>query len=197
MEDNKIHEAILKIQRLPIVKNINNDYGKFKYLKIATILSDIDGVLVEFGLRVKFEDKIILSGDRYYVKAKASLIDGAGNKESSVAYAREVLEKTKMDEAQITGSCSTYARKYALCGLLGIEGEEDMDSKNNNKVADVDDTKRKQLSAYRMGNTDIKTEGENKCVDCGVSVSDKVAGFSRGKYKKVLCFDCQNKLNNK
>ena len=58
-----------------------------------------------------------------------------------------------------------------------------------------DEKKRKQLSAYRVGKTDIKMDGENKCAECGVSVSDKVAKFSGDKYKKVLCFDCQNKLN--
>lgn len=75
-------------------------------------------------------------------------------------------------------------RDYCNVGLCSVE-----------ELGGGDENERKQLSAYRMGNTDIKTEGENKCVDCGVSVSDKVAGFSRGKYKKVLCFDCQNKLN--
>jgi len=128
---NNIHKAIVEIQKSGLTKKVNNEYGGFKYLKISTIMNEIGDTLVKYNLRVAFSDKIVNIGDRYYVRAKAYII--AEDKEfvSAPGYAREVEEKKKMDDAQITGSCSTYARKYALCGVLGLEGEEDVDAKDN------------------------------------------------------------------
>jgi len=126
-----IHQALMEIQERGVTKKLPNEFGDFKYLKISTIMEEISDILQKYDLRVRFSDNLVMIGDRYYVKALVTIYDKDGNKESAIAFAREQAEKKKMDDAQITGTSSTYARKYALCGLLGIEGEEDPDEKGN------------------------------------------------------------------
>lgn len=128
-----IHQALTEIQEKGVTKRVENKFGGFMYLKISTIMVEISDILQKHGLRIRFSDDLVVVGDRYYVRALATIYDKDGNKSSAVAFAREQAEKKKMDDAQITGSCSTYARKYALCGLLGVEGEEDVDAKEQSE----------------------------------------------------------------
>ena len=87
-------------------------------------------LLFEHGAYLNVSDTIELIGDRYYVKATATVHSSAGDI-SATAYAREPLTKKGMDEAQITGATSSYARKYALNGLFAIDDTKDADSQDN------------------------------------------------------------------
>ncbi len=123
-----LNEKLSKIQtQVKVGKNEYNSFSNFNYRTIDTILATIKPMLELDNLTIRLNDEITLVGERYYVKATATLTDGK-EEISTTAYAREPLSKSKFDEPQVTGSASTYARKYALCGLFGIEGEQDPDS---------------------------------------------------------------------
>jgi len=110
---------------LKVPKGQENKFGGFHYRSCEDILEAVKPFLGFSTLTIS--DEIVQIGERYYVKATAMLKDGE-EVETATGYAREVGEKTKMDEAQITGAASSYARKYALCGLLLIDDGRDADS---------------------------------------------------------------------
>lgn len=108
-----------------------NEFGGFAYRNVEKMLTDLKPILMEHECCITFSDEIKEVGGRCYVEATATLHTPKGDF-STKAAAREQETKKGMDQAQITGSCSTYARKYALCGLLAIDdGSKDPDSKQN------------------------------------------------------------------
>lgn len=102
-----------------------NNFGKYHYRSCEDILEGVKPLLD--GLFLSISDEIVLIGDRYYVKSTATITDGETS-HSATAMAREALDKKGMDEAQITGATSSYARKYCLNGLFGIDDSKDADS---------------------------------------------------------------------
>lgn len=107
-----------------------NSFGGYKYRSCEDILEALKPVLAKYQAAVLLSDTVELVGDRVYVKATATL--KTENETISVtAYARETEEKKGMDAAQITGSASSYARKYALNGLFGIDDTKDADTMDN------------------------------------------------------------------
>ena len=107
-----------------------NNFGKYKYRSCEDILEAVKPVINEAGLHVTLSDEVELIGDRYYILATATLCNGIGILGEATAYAREAESKKGMDAAQVTGSASSYARKFALCGLFGIDDEKDADATN-------------------------------------------------------------------
>lgn len=124
-----VYEKLLKIQgSLKAPKGQYNGFGKYKYRSCEDILEALKPLLLESKAVVTINDSLIQIGDRYYVQAVATLIDVEdGEKVSVMAYAREALSKKGMDESQVTGATSSYARKYALNGLFAIDDNKDMD----------------------------------------------------------------------
>jgi hypothetical protein len=121
-----IHEKLMCIQKkLKAPKNQFNAFGKYKYRSCEDILEAIKPMLDE--CYVIIDDDLIQVGDRYYVRATVSLTDG---KEaiSVTAFAREEESKKGMDASQITGTASSYARKYGLNGLFLIDDTKDADT---------------------------------------------------------------------
>jgi len=131
-----LHDVLAEIQQeLKVPKDITNDFGGFKYRNLEQIEDKVKPFLKKFKLTLKFDDDIVGVGDRVYVKATATLSDGKDSI-SAVAFAREaVTPKAKMDDSQLTGSCSSYARKYAAAGLFLIDNTEDADSYDNTHYA--------------------------------------------------------------
>lgn len=122
-------DNLTRIQRdLKAPKSNVNQFGNYKYRSCEDILEAVKPLLGECALVIS--DKIVNLGDRYYVKATASLVK-EGAKMSISAYAREASDKKGMDAAQITGAASSYARKYALNGLFAIDDTKDADTMNN------------------------------------------------------------------
>jgi hypothetical protein len=122
-------EKLSKIQKeLKAPKNQRNTFGNYNYRSCEDILEAVKPLLDDIILTV--QDEIVLIGSRYYVKATAELSDGK-EKIQGVAYAREAEIKKGMDESQITGAASSYARKYALNGLFLIDDTKDADSMDN------------------------------------------------------------------
>ena len=109
-----------------------NKFGKYNYRSCEDILEGLK--LVLNGLVVTVEDDVKIVGDRVYIKSTATLTDGE-NSISNSAFARESLTKKGMDDSQITGTASSYARKYALNGLFLIDDTKDADSMDNSQQA--------------------------------------------------------------
>lgn len=108
-----------------------NSFGRYKYRSCEDILEAVKPHLASTRTALKISDELVNIGDRYYVKATALLIDTeSGETTESTAYAREEESKKGMDGSQVTGAASSYARKYALNGLLAIDDVEDSDSTN-------------------------------------------------------------------
>jgi len=115
---------------LKVPKNRLNSFSKFKYRNLEDIMEAVKPLLVEHGLTLTLTDDLVQIGDRYYIKATARISDGT-TEQITTAFAREPEIKKGMDEPQITGTASSYARKYALAGLLLLDDAEDIDSMDN------------------------------------------------------------------
>ena len=127
-----LKEKLLNIQTtLKAEKGQYNSFGKYAYRSCEDILESLKPHLAREKAIVKLEDKIIMVGDRYYVEATARLIDVESDEEIiNTASAREEENKKGMDSSQVTGATSSYARKYALNGLFGIDDNKDSDATN-------------------------------------------------------------------
>lgn len=108
-------------------KNQYNAFGKYKYRNCEDILEAVKPLLQKQGLTLLISDDIMVYGDRTYVRADAIITDGVEER-ICYGYAREPLNKKGMDESQVTGASSSYARKYALNGLFLIDDTKDADS---------------------------------------------------------------------
>lgn len=124
-----IYETLSHIQvELKAPKNLYNSFGKYKYRNAESILEAAKPLCAKHGCTMTVSDEVILIGSRYYIKATATVQDKDGNAASTTALAREDETKKGMDGAQITGTASSYARKYALNGLFCIDDTKDPDS---------------------------------------------------------------------
>lgn len=125
-----IREKLLKIQaELKVPKSARNAFGGYKYRTVDMIAEKVKPLTEKYKCVLAMDDEVVLIGERYYVKATATLADLESNETASVsAYAREQLERKKSDESQLTGAASTYARKYALNGLFLLDDTADPDS---------------------------------------------------------------------
>lgn len=129
-----IYEKLQRIQqKLKAPKSQYNIFGKYYYRNCEDIQEAVKPLLEEVGVVLTISDDIVMVGDRFYVKATAAITDcDTGSSISNTAYAREDTEIKGMQVSQITGSASSYARKYALNGLLCIDDNKDADT--NNKI---------------------------------------------------------------
>ena len=123
-------KKVSKVQsELKAPKNQFNRFGNYAYRNAEDILESVKPLLSREGLVLTISDDIVQVGDRYYVKATATLTDGI-NKLTNSALARESESEKGMQASQLTGSTSSYARKYALNGLLCIDDTKDADDLN-------------------------------------------------------------------
>ena len=125
--------SLSKIQSmLKAPKGQFNKFGNYRYRSCEDILEAAKPVLAEFSMYITLCDDVVSVADRVYVKSTATLFHEDGKiAAQTTAYAREAMAKKGMDESQITGSSSSYARKYALNGLLAIDDTKDADTRDN------------------------------------------------------------------
>jgi len=124
-------KKLVKIQReLKAPKNQRNNFGKYNYRSCEDILEAVKPLANAEDCVVTVSDEVVMVGDRIYVKATAMITDGS-NELTTSALAREPEQQKGMNEAQITGSASSYARKYALNGLFAIDDTKDADATND------------------------------------------------------------------
>lgn len=114
-------------EELKAPKSQYNRFGGYAYRSVEDILTAIKPLLVKEKADLTLSDELVLIGDRYYVKSTATYED-KGGKKVVTGYAREAENKKGMDASQITGTASSYARKYALNGLFLIDDTKDADS---------------------------------------------------------------------
>ena len=141
----KISDKLLKIQsELKAPKNQRNNFGGYNYRSAEDILEAVKPLLKENNCQLTLSDEIVAVGDRIYVKAIATFTDGE-NEITATAFAREAETKKGMDESQITGTASSYARKYCLNGLLLIDDTKDADTNEYQKTAKTETQQKKGL----------------------------------------------------
>ena len=124
-----LERVSLLITELKAPKSQRNNFGKYNYRSAEDILEAVKPLANNYGLVPKLSDEPVMIGDWHYIKATASIKDvKTGEEEIATAYAREPLAKKGMDESQITGTASSYARKYAMNGLYQIDDTKDADT---------------------------------------------------------------------
>ena len=130
-----IYEKLFYVQQnLKAPKNQYNQFGDYHYRSCEDIQETLKPLMAQVKALLLVYDDIEQIGDRYYVKSTAVFQDTESNTGiSNTAFAREADNRPKMDAAQITGSCSSYARKYALNGLFCIDDAKDPDSMKNDQ----------------------------------------------------------------
>lgn len=182
-----VYEKLMEIQfKLKAPKNQYNSFGKYNYRSCEDILEGVKPLLKETKSILTVTDEIILIGERFYIKATAIFIDcESGEKIENSALAREDENKKGMDLAQVTGSVSSYARKYALNGLFCIDDTKDADSTNKH---DKEETKANKTNAKELSEKQISR----------LYTLAKIAGYDEAKVKthmlKKFNIDSANKL---
>ena len=163
-------KRLLEIQQeLKAPKTQFNDYGGYQYRSCEDILEAVKPLLKKYELVLTITDEIVQFDTRFYVKAKASVYDLEG-KEIHYVYgiAREQENKKGMDEAQITGATSSYARKYALNGLFAINDVKDPDAINKHGKENEPEEKKTDIVCPMCGKktTAGALEHWNMCAAC-------------------------------
>lgn len=153
-----VYEALGEIQhRLKAPKNQTNKFGGYNYRSAEDILEAVKPLAHEVGATVNCSDEVLMVGDRFYVVATAILTTYEGEQVAVQGWAREQDERKGMDASQVTGSASSYARKYALSGLFAIDDEKDADAqepeqpkrKKAKKPDDIAQAKRDLMDAVK------------------------------------------------
>ena len=181
---------LIEIQNeLKAPKNQRNNFGGYNYRSCEDILEAVKPLLKKHGLALIISDEVCNIGERYYVRAVAQLLDGEKNHDNliaeTVAYAREEESKKGMDASQLTGSTSSYARKYALNGLFAIDDNKDADATNTHGKAQKDTTVKEKIQDIKddapilAGIAECKTEEE--CTDYWNKNVGKLSGANARK----------------
>lgn len=133
-----VYLKLVEVQnKLKAPKNQFNKFGNYAYRNCEDILEALKPILSEVKAVVNISDEVVLVGERYYIKATVKFIDAeTGEIVEASAMAREEENKKGMDSSQLTGSTSSYARKYALNGLFAIDDTKDSDTTNTHGKED-------------------------------------------------------------
>ncbi len=176
-----VYAKLLEIQQaLKAPKGQRNDFGKYNYRSCEDIVEAVKPLLGEQKAALTISDEIKMIGERYYIFATAAIVDAeTGERVEVTAQAREADNKKGMDPSQVTGATSSYARKYALNGLLAIDDTKDADAQ-----APAQQT---SLPKCEMCGSDIIATFSKK----GQLLSPNfLADYSRKKFGRCLCSDC-------
>lgn len=169
-------EKLIKIQKeLKAPKGQYNSFGKYKYRSAEDILEAVKPLCAENGVMLTLSDTLEYIGDRYYVKATATVTD----KEDTVtvtAYAREEETKKGMDGSQITGTASSYARKYALNGLFLIDDTKDADTDEYKHQMEKEEKKAQDGMNDRITQLEASTL-EGLITSYGAKVDDVIKAY--------------------
>lgn len=155
-------KALSKVQsELKAPKGQYNSFANFRYRSCEDILESVKPILAKYNLVLNLSDELVMIGDRYYIKAIAGVTDGE-DIITSVAYAREPQELPKMSDSQVTGTASSYARKYALNGLFAIDDTKDPDTDDFKKQTSQEETSTEQSKEKILKATPSQIENLKK-----------------------------------
>lgn len=156
MTKNTVHDVLHHIQKnISAPKTQVNKFGNYNYRSCEDIVDAAKKVMID-GATLVITDDVVLVGQRYYVKATATL-SYAGESVGNSAFAREPEDKKGSDASQITGAASSYARKYALNGLFMIDDTKDADATNNHGKSEQDVRTEKALGGSVRDGVDAET----------------------------------------
>ena len=150
-----------------------NSFGKYRYRSAEDILTAVKPLLAKYCCTMTITDEVVFIGGRFYIKATATITDEEGNTESVSAFAREDESKKGMDGSQITGTASSYSRKYCLNGMFLIDDTKDADTDEfYNQTQDTKLTKAyiKQHGSERIGGDEIQ-KLRTACINAGEKMS--------------------------
>ena len=209
MKEKNIYEKLMYIQaKLKAPKGQYNKYGGYNFRSCEDILEGLKPLLQECEVALLISDDIVMIGDRYYIKATVKLVDNEKAEVIATAYARETEHRSGMDNAQVTGATSSYARKYALNGLFCIDDTKDPDAleysiqqsgQKKTKTAEPD-----RQTAEPVGQTSppqkLKPSAAktHHCTVCGKEIDGSLARGSTKKYGAPYCSgECVAKAQDK
>lgn len=197
MDTTKFSQRVQQFQcELKAPKGQTNKFGGYKYRSCEDIMEAVKPLLAKYQMFLNVTDELVCVGgpdeSRFYVKATATLSDSeSSNSVWATAYAREAAQKKGMDDSQVTGTASSYARKYALNGLLCIDDTRDADT---DEYAERTDSKSANDALFE----------KIKCENCGKDIHPvndgkkgylprEIAAMSKKAYGKSLCWQCAAK----
>ncbi len=158
-EELNLTQKLLNVQRdLKAPKGQFNNFGKYKYRSAEDILEAVKPLNAREGILLTISDEPMFIGDWHYIKATASITDGRDT-HIVTAFARESQAKKGMDDSQITGTASSYARKYALNGMYLIDDTKDADTdEHRNQTNNAPRQQEKMASNDQLGLLNNKTQ---------------------------------------
>lgn len=176
-----VYEKLMAVQgALKAPKSQYNSFGKYPYRSCEDILEAVKPLLKANALTLTLGDELAQCGDRVYIKATATVYDAESGTNASVsAYAREPETKKGMDDSQITGTASSYARKYALNGLFCIDDTKDSDteeSRGREQAGPICEGCGREITAIKSG--------------ASVFDANTIVSKSKENYGKTLCWSC-------
>lgn len=211
-----IYEALAAVQAdLKAPKGQYNSFGKYNYRSCEDILEAVKPLLKAHGLTLCLYDEPVMVGDWHYIKATAELVlFSAELDEQKIrysAYAREPIEKKGMDDSQVTGATSSYAREYALNGMFCIDDTKDADTNEYQKQTggDKKTSGSKNQSEQTTESQPAPQQNVPKtytCACCGKLVGPmkradgtvkrtdiEIADYTKKNFDRVLCWTCAQK----
>lgn len=200
METN-IYSKLIQVQHeLKVGKSQINKHMGYKYRNAEDILEALKPLLLKNKLTIFMSDEVKMIAGRFYLEATVNLVDTESKETIFVkAFAREEDARKGMDLPQLTGASSSYARKYALNGLFGIDDTKDADFHNSGSEKIVEPKKVIPQNIIPVNNIVKKVEDKTQnttsynlsCSGCGGSVNPAEATYSKSKYGRLLCRNCQ------
>ena len=194
-ENEMIQDRLLKIQtELKAPKGQYNSFGKYRYRSAEDILEAVKPLCAKHEVVLTLSDSLINMGDRFYIQATATVTHGEFSI-SVTAYAREEETKKGMDGSQITGTASSYARKYALNGLFLIDDTKDADTnayKEQQVLAEEEqkaaEDMQKQISTKEAKDLKafIETKGADEKVICDFYKVADVSALTKAQYGQIV-----------
>lgn len=188
-----LNEKLLKIQtELKAPKNLVNKFGGYNYRNVEGILEAVKPLLKKHEVTLSISDEVVEVASRVYVKATATLsgVTEVPESISVTAYAREAESKKGMDDPQLTGATSSYARKYALNGLFLLDDNKDADSDEYHEQTNKPAPKARKTP-------EPKATAALICEKCGKPIgahgkasSSQVAEASKKQFGQQMCYDC-------
>lgn len=202
-EGKPIYAALMAVQsELKAPKNQRNSFGKYNYRSAEDIIEAVKPLLKDNGLFLNMSDDVVLIGERYYIRATVKVVDiVTGESVSASAMAREAAVKKGMDDSQVTGTASSYARKYALNGLFAIDDNKDPDTneyrQQTTQARQAAQTVQNYTQSMASGATDAELRRKamhslNEAIRRTGASKEEVAAICGVKYHKTSCNELTN-----
>lgn len=209
--EKTIQQRLAAVQaELKAPKGQYNSFGKYNYRSCEDILEAVKPLLAKNELTLTLQDSLELVGDWHYIKATATVQDAGGASLTTTAFAREPEDKKGMDSSQVTGTASSYARKYALNGLFCIDDTKDADTDAyHNQTSGAKSVSKPVVKDSAQSTKPAQNAAKPPvCTACGKAInivelngkkysSETIAANTQKKFGRALCWECAEKAKAK